>query len=94
VRINPDVEPKTHPYIVTGFNENKFGIQIDNALPIYELAKGLKYVDIKGISCHIGSQLTEISPFIDALLKLRELAQKIKKWVLAWSFSISVEDWA
>ena len=86
VRINPDVEPKTHPYIVTGFNENKFGIQIDNALPIYELAKGLKYVDIIGISCHIGSQLTEISPFIDALLKLRELAQKIKKMGISLEF--------
>ena len=86
VRINPDVEPNTHPYIVTGFNENKFGIQIDNALPIYELAKSLKYVDIKGISCHIGSQLTEISPFIDALLKLRELAQKIKKMGISLEF--------
>ncbi len=86
VRINPDIEPNTHPYIVTGFNENKFGIQIDNALPIYELAKGLKYVDIKGISCHIGSQLTEISPFIDALLKLRELAQKIKKMGISLEF--------
>lgn len=79
VRINPNVESKTHPYIVTGLNENKFGIQIDNALNIYESAKDLKYIDIKGISCHIGSQLTDISPFIDALQKLRELSQKIKK---------------
>jgi diaminopimelate decarboxylase len=79
VRINPDIEADTHPYIVTGFNENKFGIQIDDALNTYKLAMGLENIDIKGISCHIGSQLTEITPFIDALAKLRELSQRIRK---------------
>jgi len=79
VRINPDIEADTHPYIVTGFNENKFGIQIDDALNTYEMAMGLENIDIKGISCHIGSQLTEITPFIDALVKLRELSQRIRK---------------
>jgi len=64
IRINPDVESRTHPYIVTGVSENKFGIQMEDSLSAYALAKRLKHVDVKGISCHIGSQLTEIDPFV------------------------------
>jgi diaminopimelate decarboxylase len=78
IRINPDVEPKTHPYIVTGFSENKFGIGIKDSLKTYMLARRLKNIDIKGISCHIGSQLTEIGPFVEALRKLKGLLRELK----------------
>ena len=79
IRINPDVAPKTHPYIVTGFGENKFGIPIDDSPAAYELAQQLENVEVKGISCHIGSQLTEIEPFLDALRKLRALMKGLEK---------------
>ena len=79
IRINPDVEPKTHPYIVTGLSENKFGIQIKDSLNTYKLAKRLKNIDVKGISCHIGSQLTQIGPFAEALRKLKELLKGLKE---------------
>lgn len=79
LRINPEVEAKTHPYIVTGHSENKFGISIDNAIHTYESARQLKNIDLKGISCHIGSQLTDIDPFLDALQKLKGILQKLKK---------------
>jgi len=86
MRINPDVESKTHPYIVTGFSENKFGIQIEDSLNTYALAKHLKHIDVKGISCHIGSQLTEIDPFVEALKKLKELLEELKKMGLDIEF--------
>ncbi len=86
IRINPDVAPKTHPYIVTGFGENKFGIQIKDSLNTYALAKHLKNIDVKGISCHIGSQLTEINPFVEALQRLKELLRELKKMELDIKF--------
>lgn len=73
VRINPDVDPKTHPYISTGLKENKFGINIEKSLEAYRSAKGLKHISIVGVDCHIGSQLTQVAPFIDALQRLRRL---------------------
>jgi diaminopimelate decarboxylase len=69
LRVNPDIDPKTHPYISTGLKENKFGISIDRALEHYRVAKTLPNVDIVGIHQHIGSQITELQPFIDALTK-------------------------
>jgi diaminopimelate decarboxylase len=86
IRINPDVASKTHPYIVTGFGENKFGIQIKDSLNTYALAKHLKNIDVKGISCHIGSQLTEINPFVEALQRLKELLRELKKMGLDIKF--------
>jgi len=86
IRINPDVEPKTHPYIVTGLSENKFGIQIKDSLNTYKLAKRLKNIDVKGISCHIGSQLTEIGPFVEALRKLKEFLKGLKEMGLDIKF--------
>ncbi|UCF72865.1 MAG: diaminopimelate decarboxylase [Deltaproteobacteria bacterium] len=86
IRINPDVELKTHPYIVTGFGESKFGIPIKDSLNTYALAKRLKNIEVKGISCHIGSQLTEIDPFVEALRKLRELYRKLKNMGLDIKF--------
>lgn len=76
-RINPNVDPKTHPYISTGMKKNKFGINIKQALPAYENAAQLKNVDIIGLDCHIGSQLTEISPFNDAVGIIRDLILKL-----------------
>ena len=80
LRINPDVDAKTHPYISTGLKANKFGIARERALPTYELAASLPHLNVVGMDCHIGSQLTEIGPFVDALERLLvlidELAQR------------------
>ena len=67
LRVNPDVDAGTHPYISTGLKENKFGISIDDAFELYQHASGLSHIAVKGIDCHIGSQLTEVKPFLDAL---------------------------
>ena len=67
LRVNPDVDAGTHPYISTGLKENKFGVAIDDAIEIYLKAAKMSHINIKGIDCHIGSQLTTIAPFIDAL---------------------------
>lgn len=79
IRVNPDIDPMTHPYISTGLRENKFGIPIEDAPEIYELAKGMSHIDIKGVSCHIGSQLTKVSPFVDALKRLIHLIEGLKR---------------
>ena len=78
IRVNPNVDAKTHPYISTGLKENKFGVDIDDAIALYEKAQGLSHVQIKGVDCHIGSQLTEVSPFIDALDKVLDLVSKLQ----------------
>jgi diaminopimelate decarboxylase len=77
VRVNPDVDAGTHPYISTGLRENKFGVDIDTALEIYRRAATLDYIDVAGIDCHIGSQLTEIEPFIEALRRLLEIVDQL-----------------
>jgi len=77
LRVNPDVDPKTHPYISTGLKENKFGVNIKDAVEQYRVASGLKGLQVAGVSCHIGSQLTTISPFVDALKKLKDLIEKL-----------------
>ncbi|MBW1799696.1 MAG: diaminopimelate decarboxylase [Deltaproteobacteria bacterium] len=79
IRINPDIDPQTHPYISTGLKENKFGIDIDTSLETYEMAAGQSHLLVSGVSCHIGSQLTKISPFVDALKKLKILMAKLDK---------------
>jgi diaminopimelate decarboxylase len=73
LRVNPDVDPLTHPHISTGLKKNKFGIDIERSLDEYRRAMKLKYVDIVGVDCHIGSQITEVSPFADALDRLKDL---------------------
>ena len=73
IRVNPDVDPQTHPYIATGLRENKFGVSTDEALALYRLASRTKEVAIRGIACHIGSQITELSPFLEALDQLVKL---------------------
>jgi len=78
LRVNPDVDAKTHPYISTGLKENKFGIAIEEALAIYERAKSMPGLRIIGVDCHIGSQLTSLTPFLDALDRLLDLIDKLQ----------------
>ncbi len=77
LRVNPDVDANTHPYISTGLKDNKFGIAHDKAVAVYEQAAAMAHIDIVGIDCHIGSQLTEVTPFIAALDKLIELIHNL-----------------
>jgi len=77
LRVNPNVDAKTHPYISTGLKENKFGIDIDQAFDIYQRATQMKNISIVGVDCHIGSQLTDISPFIDAMQHLLSLVDRL-----------------
>ncbi len=77
-RVNPDVDANTHPYISTGLKENKFGIDIEQALTEYRRAATLQHINIIGIDCHIGSQLTETQPFLDALDKILDLVAVLK----------------
>lgn len=79
IRVNPDVDAKTHPYISTGLKDNKFGISHDVAIKAYKHADSLEHLDIVGIDCHIGSQLTEIDPFVAALDKVCELIESLKQ---------------
>jgi diaminopimelate decarboxylase len=77
IRVNPDVDAKTHPYISTGLKENKFGVAFGEALRIYRKGHALPHLKIVGIDCHIGSQLTELAPFIDAFRKVLELVDSL-----------------
>ncbi len=79
IRINPDIDPKTHPYISTGLKQNKFGIDILRAPAAYRLASQLNHLKIIGIDCHIGSQLVEVQPIIEALRKLKELIENLRR---------------
>ena len=79
IRVNPDVDAKTHPYISTGLKDNKFGVDFNQALSIYLAAKSMSHIDIKGIDCHIGSQITELKPFVDALDRVLSLVDQLKK---------------
>lgn len=76
-RVNPDVDAKTHPYISTGLKDNKFGLPIDRALAAYQKAKTLPGIEIVGVDCHIGSQLTSMTPFLDALDRLLALIDQL-----------------
>lgn len=77
LRVNPDVDAKTHPYISTGLKENKFGIAIERAPEVYRRARELEHLEIVGVDCHIGSQLTELSPFLDALDRVLVLVDQL-----------------
>ncbi|WGE31837.1 diaminopimelate decarboxylase [Actinobacillus genomosp. 2] len=79
LRVNPDVDAHTHPYISTGLKENKFGVSVTQAREVYRLAKTLPNVKITGMDCHIGSQLTELQPFLDAADRLIVLMEQLKE---------------
>ena len=78
IRVNPDVDANTHPYIATGLKENKFGVSIDKALELYKKVELSKHLDVFGLDYHIGSQITEVSPFIESLEKSLELISQLK----------------
>jgi diaminopimelate decarboxylase len=79
LRVNPDVDPKTHPYIATGLKKSKFGIDIGQALEEYEAARALPSLDVVGIHQHIGSQITEVEPFVDSLEKTAALVRRLRE---------------
>jgi diaminopimelate decarboxylase len=78
LRINPDVDPKTHPYISTGLKKSKFGIDISVAMEEYRVARELRHIQVVGVHQHIGSQITEVTPFVDGLVKVVELIGKLR----------------
>ncbi|MEW6354629.1 MAG: diaminopimelate decarboxylase [Pseudomonadota bacterium] len=77
LRVNPDVDARTHPYISTGLKQNKFGIDADAALDVYARAARLEHIEVLGIDCHIGSQLTEVEPFVAALTRVLDLVDRL-----------------
>jgi diaminopimelate decarboxylase len=77
LRVNPDVDAKTHPYISTGLKDNKFGIAIDEAVEVYQQIADSAHLKVEGVDCHIGSQLTEIEPFVDALDRVLALVDRL-----------------
>jgi diaminopimelate decarboxylase len=79
VRTNPDVDPKTHPYITTGLKQNKFGVALADTLALYRRAAQLPNIAVVGIDCHIGSQITEIAPYVDATDKLLDLVDALAR---------------
>ena len=79
LRVNPDVDAKTHPYIATGLKENKFGVPTAEAIALLHRAKAMANIEIKGLDCHIGSQLTELEPFLEALQALLKLVDQLKE---------------
>jgi diaminopimelate decarboxylase len=85
LRVNPDVDPKTHAYISTGLAKNKFGIPIERAEAVYRAAREMPEIEIRGVSCHIGSQLTDIAPFVEALRKLKSFIGRLREQGIAIS---------
>lgn len=79
IRVNPDVDPKTHPHISTGLKKNKFGIDVETALETYAAASRMDHVEIVGIDCHIGSQITQVDPFEEALNSLVDLIDRLRR---------------
>jgi diaminopimelate decarboxylase len=77
IRVNPEVDAKTHPYISTGLKENKFGVDMNNAVDLYQQAQNSEHLSVQGLDCHIGSQITEVSPFLDALDKVLDLLKQL-----------------
>jgi diaminopimelate decarboxylase len=78
LRVNPDVDAKTHPYISTGLKANKFGVAFDDARATYRAAAAMRHLEVVGIDCHIGSQITEVAPYLDAIDRLLELVEQIE----------------
>src|SRR6516162_4832184 len=77
IRANPDVDPRTHPYISTGMQKHKFGVSLPEARELYKTARALDNVDVVGVQCHLGSQITEMGPFEEALASLREFVLEL-----------------
>ena len=86
LRVNPDVDPMTHPYISTGLKENKFGLDMKSAAEVYKSAAAFPQIEVIGISCHIGSQVTEVAPFVDALHRIKELIKTLETFGISISY--------
>jgi diaminopimelate decarboxylase len=86
LRVNPDVDPKTHPYISTGLKQEKFGLGMESAAEAYKSATAFRHVEVIGISCHIGSQVTEVAPFVDALRRIKALITTIESFGISISY--------
>ena len=80
LRVNPDVDPRTHPYIATGLKKSKFGVSVEEARRLYLLAAQDPAIQIRGVACHIGSQITTVAPFLDAIVRVRALARDLERW--------------
>jgi len=78
IRVNPHIDPQTHPYISTGLKKNKFGIEMKRAIEDYRRAQQLKHVEVVGVDCHIGSQITDSKPFVDALARIKEMVHTLR----------------
>lgn len=79
LRINPDIHPRTHPYISTGLRKSKFGIPFERAIEVYRMARALEHIDPVGVHCHIGSQILELDPFVESLRRIRALVAELRK---------------
>jgi len=79
LRVNPDVDPRTHPYIATGLKKSKFGVSVEEARRLYLLAAQDPAIEIRGVACHIGSQITTVAPFLDAIVRVRALARDLER---------------
>ena len=79
LRVNPDVDPRTHPYIATGLKKSKFGVSVEDARRLYHLAAGDPALEVRGVACHIGSQITTVVPFLDAIARVRALVRDLGK---------------
>jgi len=86
IRVNPEIDPKTHPYITTGLKKNKFGVMREDAMKLYDRIKAHKYLMPVGISSHIGSQILELGPFKEAVCSLREMVKQLKEKVITLKF--------
>ncbi len=86
LRVNPDVDPKTHPYISTGLKKNKFGLDIDTVVEAYKAANACAHIEVTGISCHIGSQIIQVAPFVDALKRIQELITTLESLGICISY--------
>ncbi len=78
IRVNPDIDPRTHPYISTGLKKSKFGVQIKEALSLYDAARGDRRLQVRGVSFHIGSQITRLKPFVEALRRVADLVEELR----------------
>jgi len=78
IRVNPDIDPRTHPYIATGLYESKFGVDIDSAQPLFSKAHAFSHIELVGVDCHIGSQITELQPFLDALERIQRVVRALR----------------
>lgn len=86
LRVNPDVDPQTHPYISTGLKKNKFGLHPDAVMEAYRTAQACEHIDVIGVSCHIGSQITQVGPFVDALERIKVLIGSLEEMGIHTSY--------